>query len=117
MNVGRSYGIVHSLSVRFSEPNALPTVPPDDGYEERLTDTVLRANSKKFDGILPFTMPSKIEGQIIYGYVLYEDVFYRMWRNRFAVAVWSYELPGRHFYQTVGGSVYNRETLERDRPK
>ena len=77
MNVGRSYGIVHSLSVRFSEPNALPTVPPDDGYEERLTDTVLRANSKKFDGILPFTMPSKIEGQIIYGYVLYEDVFYR----------------------------------------
>jgi hypothetical protein len=66
----------------------LPSVPPEDGDEQ--------------------------EGQVIYGYIRYEDAFDRLWRNRFAIAVWSDEKLGRHFYQTVGGAAYNAETQEKE---
>jgi hypothetical protein len=111
-NVGRSFGIVKGLFVRFAEPGALPAMPPSEGYEERPTDTVLRIGVENWNGLAPFKMPSKREGQIIYGYIRYEDVFGRIWRNRFACEVWSEEKPGRHYYPTVGGPAYNAETQE-----
>jgi hypothetical protein len=113
-NVGRSYGILKGIHIRFAESaGTLPVRPPIDGYEMRETDTVLSPGDKPFTGILPFRLPSAREGQVIYGYLRYEDAFGRMWRNRFAIAVHSDEEPGRHFYQTIGGAVYNAETLEK----
>jgi hypothetical protein len=111
-NVGRSFGIVKGLFVRFAEPGALPAMPPSEGYEEQPTDMVLRIGVENWNGLAPFKMPSKREGQIIYGYIRYEDVFGRIWRNRFACEVWSEEKPGRHYYPTVGGPAYNAETQE-----
>lgn len=110
-NVGRSAGVIRGVFFKFAEPDALPVKPPPKGYEERATDTVLRA-SESWTGLPPFKLPSRQEGQIFYGYIRYEDVFGRMWRNRFAYAVWSEETPSRQFFQPVGGDPYNGETLE-----
>ena len=110
-NVGRSYGIVKGLFVQFAEPNKLLPVPPEGGYEARPTDTVLNRDVE-WPGLAPFTMPNKQEGQIIFGYILYEDAFGRLWRNHFACEVWSEEKPDRHFYPTIGGLAYNSETLQ-----
>src|ERR1700678_571059 len=43
-NVGRSAGIIRGVFFKFAEPDALPVKPPPKGYEERATDTVLRAS-------------------------------------------------------------------------
>ena len=110
-NVGRSAGIIRGVFFKFAEPDALPVKPPPKGYEERATDTVLRA-SESWTGLPPFKLPSRQEGQIFYGYVRYEDAFGRMWRNRFAYAVWSEETPSRQVFQPVGGDIYNGESLE-----
>lgn len=114
-NVGRSYAIVKGVFAQIA-PNvaALPSRPPTTGYPDGDTDTVIRPG-QKFDGILPFRMPTKNEGQVLYGYIRYEDAFERAWRNYFAVAIWSTQARGRHFYQTVGGRAYNAEVLEKQR--
>jgi hypothetical protein len=112
-NVGRSYAIAKGVFVRTAEQvEELLPMPPDDGYIESETDTVIRAGDD-FTGILPFRLPSTTEGQVLYGYIRYEDTFSRMWRNYFAVAIWTKEGRGRHFYQTVGGKAYNAEILEK----
>jgi len=110
-NVGRSAGVIRGVCFKFAEPDALAVKPPKKGYEERATDTVLRAG-ESWTGLAPFKLPSKQEGQIFYGYIRYEDAFGRMWRNRFACAIWSEETPGRQFFQPVGGDAYNGESLE-----
>jgi hypothetical protein len=110
-NVGRSFGIVKSVFFRFAAPDAFPVKPPKKGYEERTAAVVLRFD-ESWSGLAPFKLPSKQEGQIIYGYIRYEDVFGRIWRNRFACAVWSEEKPGQDFYQPVGGDAYNSEIEE-----
>ena len=97
---------------QFAEPDALPITPPENGYEKRITDTTLYPDFKNWPGLDPFKMPSKQEGQIIYGYIRYEDIFGRMWRNHFAVDIWSEKKPDGHFYNPVGGPAHHAETLE-----
>jgi hypothetical protein len=110
-NVGRSFGIVKGLFAKFAAPGALPIIPPNNGYEGRPTDTVLRGGVENWGALAAFKAPSKQEGQIIYGYILYEDAFGRMWRNRLACEIWSEERPDRHYYPTTGGLTYNTEEM------
>ena len=63
-NVGRSAGVIRGVFFKFAEPDALPVKPPPKGYEERATDTVLRA-SESWTGLPPFKLPSRQEGQIL----------------------------------------------------
>ena len=116
-NAGRTFGIVKGVFAQAVGPGQLPADPPADGYMRRPTDAVLNEGDKDWSGLDPFELPTKDEGQILFGYILYEDIFERLWRNRFAVEVWSFRTPERHHYMTVGGPAYNRETLDRDRPE
>jgi hypothetical protein len=111
-NVGKSFAIIKDLSARFAEPDGLPVVRPESGYEDRATDTVLHVGKHNWNGLAAFEMPTKQEGQIIYGHILYEDIFERLWRNRFAYEVWSEQRPGQDFYVITGGASYNAETQE-----
>jgi hypothetical protein len=111
-NVGKTFGIVKGVWVQFAEPGKLPPVRPDSGYVERPTDTLLYAGQQKWGGIEPIKMPTNREGQIIYGHILYEDIFERPWRNRFAYEVWSKPKPGRDSYVFVGEAQYNAETQD-----
>jgi hypothetical protein len=110
-NVGRSPGTIKGVYAKSAPPDALPVKPPKKGFEERGTDTVLRAG-ESWNGLAPFRLPATQDGQIFYGYVRYEDVFGRAWRRRFAVAVWSEESPDRQFFQPIGGDIYNGDSLE-----
>jgi hypothetical protein len=110
-NIGRSFGVVKSVSAAFAAPDALPKKPPKKDYEERAADAILRPGDDWSDAV-SFKMPGKQEGQIVYGYIRYEDIFGRTWRHRFACAVWSEQKPGRDFFQIVGGDAYNAETEE-----
>jgi hypothetical protein len=113
-NVGKSFALVKSLYVKFAPLGGLPTIPDPDGtYEERgPTDEVILPG-QTITRFAPFKMPTKQEGQFIYGYILYEDVFERLWRNRFACQVWSFETTERPFYVTVGGRAHNSDTQEK----
>jgi hypothetical protein len=111
-NVGRSFGTVKGLFAKFAEPNTLPVVPPENGYEKRITDTTLYPDSKNWPGLDPFIMSSKQEGQVIFGYIRYEDIFSRIWRQHFAVDIWSEKKPEGHFYNPVGGPAHHTEIKE-----
>jgi hypothetical protein len=110
-NIGRSFGTVRGIFLKIGAPDSLPVKPPKKGFEERAIDMILRPG-ETWNGLPPIRMPSRQEGQIVYGFIRYEDVFGRLWRRRFAVAVWSDENAGPQPYQPVGGEVYNGEALE-----
>jgi hypothetical protein len=111
-NMGRSLAIVKDMRAQFAPSETeLPNIPPDDEsfYESRETDSHLPAGVKSWTILAPFEAPTKTEGQVIYGYVLYEDVFKRKWKHRFSVAIHSSEKPGRHFYHPAGDDAYHAE--------
>ena len=107
-NVGRSFAILHGVSARFAERGPLPSVPPENGYDEHPTEAILRAEKEDWIGVEAFDMPRNQEGMIIYGFIQYEDLFGRRWRNRFAYEVWHRGEP-----RPVGGADYHRETERR----
>jgi hypothetical protein len=111
-NVGKSFGIVKGIYVQFAGADQLPETRPRGGYVERLTDTLLYAGQREWGGIEAIKLPTKQDGQIIYGHILYEDIFERTWRNRFAYQVWNEVKPGRDSYVFVGGAQYNAETQD-----
>jgi hypothetical protein len=111
-NIGRSHGTIKGLFAQFINTPALPETPPQSGYIERRTDTVLLPYKPPWAGLLPFISKEPQEGQFICGYVIYEDIFGRTWKRHFAVQIWSEEKPGRHFYSPAGGAAYHSETQE-----
>lgn len=111
-NVGRSYAILKGVFFRqVPSVDELPPVPPKEGYDEWIYDVVLRtATSFRLP---PYCLRSNKGGQVVYGYIRYEDAFRRIWRNYFAVEVWSDQTPERASYTTVGGDIYNAEIQEK----
>jgi hypothetical protein len=83
-NVGRTFGIVKSVSARFEEEEALTNPRPVDGYTPILDDDTLEPN-EKWRRRPTFQLPTN--KPIMYGHIIYEDIFDRKFKNPFVYKV------------------------------